>query len=437
VISNRQHRDILVTVLLCVATVFVSVVFFRGGSSADLVATYFAGQEYAAGHFDRIYPSDSQVFDLSYPDSWRALALDHGLGDMPLFPYIYPPLWAALAAPVTGWSTPQSIFTAATILNPLLLVGTICLAWRAARPAIALPTWTALGILATFPTLIGFIALHQNQPQILVSFLIVLALERNRSGDKISAGAAMALAASIKLYPILFIIVWLARRDWVTVKWFALTGVLLAAASLWLGGVALNLTFLRQVTTINNTVMITQLTINLDSFLGQFLLQETLTQNAQAAPGMITSTGLHSAKPFLFGLISKFALLLVLVATWRHAQRASDAELYKRLWPGLLLLISIFSPLSWSYHFISMGAFLPLLLAQGIHSFRFWGALVVLLAISVPGVSYLASLPAPFFLVQAVATLGFGFLAALFLLPTTKNTREFPTRNWELNPSAH
>jgi alpha-1,2-mannosyltransferase len=333
-------------------------------------------------------------------------------------PGVYPPLWAAIAAPLTGWISPQPIFMVATVLNPLLLVGLICLAWRAARPAIALRTWLAFGILAMFPTLIGSIALHQNQPQILVSFLIVLALERSRSGDKITAGTAMAQTASIKLYPFLFIIVWLARRDWVTVKWFSLTGALLVGASLWLGGVALNLTFLRQIATINDTVMLTQLTTNLDSLLGQFLLRDTLVQNAEAAPGLTTSTGVHAAKPFLFGLISKFALLLVLVATWRHARRVNDTQLYQRLWPSLLLLVSIFSPLSWAYHFIGMGAFLPLLLVGGMRSFRFYGTLAVLFAISIPGVSYLATLPTPFFLIQVVATLGFAFLAVLFLLPT-------------------
>ncbi|MDX1739050.1 MAG: glycosyltransferase 87 family protein, partial [Alphaproteobacteria bacterium] len=65
---------------------------------------------------------------------------------------------------------------------------------------------TYLGIsLGLVAFLVPFgLALRENQPQILVSFLILLAIERERAGWNIAGGAALALAASIKLYPALF-----------------------------------------------------------------------------------------------------------------------------------------------------------------------------------------------------------------------------------------
>ena len=45
--------------------------------------------------------------------------------------------------------------------------------------------------------------MFQNQPQILVSFLTVLALERAMRGHERTAGLALAVAAAIKVYPVL------------------------------------------------------------------------------------------------------------------------------------------------------------------------------------------------------------------------------------------
>jgi len=415
--SSETRRDFLISAILITSVLTIAISTFISSPSADLMAVYLAAEQFAAGNFDQIYSAPAATFDLSVPDTWRQLAEAQGLGDIQLFPFIYPPLWAAAFGSLTEMASPTAIFTASHVINPVLLLGTIFLAWRILRPSTSLALWLLLGILAIFPTIYGFIALHQSQPQIFVSFLIVLAIERSRYNRPVSAGMVMALAASIKLYPLLFVAIWVATGQRRSVKSFFAFGLLLGITSLALGGIDLHFNFLKQISTINDTILLTQLTLNFDALLGQFFLSEAFSPNAQAAPHLTGSTGVNAVKPMAFEMLSKALLLTsIVVIAWR-ASKSTETAVFRQFWPALLILVSLFGPLSWAYHYITAVVFIPSLLLAGPRRLPFWLSVILLIALSIPGVSYLSSIEMNFYLVQAIGTIGTALLALTFLLP--------------------
>jgi len=400
---NPSRQDLILTALLIAAFTAVSVLYHRGVPSSDLMALYLAGQEYAAGNMDGLYPV-APVFDLSVPVDWRQLAAAHGLGDMVLYPFIYPPLWAAVMAPLSTMISPQTLFFAATVVNPILLGAGAVLTWRILRPAFTLPRWVGLCLLLALLSHIGLIALYQNQPQILVSCLILLAIERARADAPVAAGAVLALAAAIKLYPLFFVVIWLASGNRRAVLAFSAYGAALGGLSLLLAPIATHQQFLAQLAAVADTVVLTNLVYTFETALGQFALKGQFTLSAIGA-------GFVAAKPLWLGLLGKAALVAALALIWRAARRASSARLYTAIWPAALILVSLFGPLAWAYHYLTVTMFLPALLFRPTDRLL---ALALFLPLSLPVLTALSALPLPFFAGQLAATLALTGLAALF-----------------------
>ncbi len=401
-----------------------SATYFGHAASSDLMAVYLAAREFSAGHLDRIYADARPLFDLSVPQGWPALAARIGAPDMQLYPYVYPPLWAAVFSPVSNLLSPQAVFKAATILNPVLLVASAFLGWRILRPAISPTRWVVTGLAIVIVTPIGHIALYQNQPQILVSFLILLAIERRRARAPVSAGIALALAASIKLYPVLFAIVWIARRDWKPLAAFAITGLLLGIASIAVGGWALTAEFLQQIRVIARTVLVTQLSFNLDSLLGQFFAHDLLRPVQASGANVSGYLGPIAEKPLVQILLTRAVLLTGLITAFRLARNADTDRLYSSVWPALLIFVSLTSPLSWAYHYLSAAFLFPALLQRDTAGGMRVTALICLVLLSLPAILFLSgiTLIAPpdgqvgFFLGQAVGTVAITVLMLLYLL---------------------
>lgn len=129
-------------------------------------------------------------------------------------PVCISPIWAFVSGWLTTITTIETVVNWANTINPLLIVCMVILAWRASGSTMSAHSYTLLGLLVLVLTQIGIVLILQNQPQIFVSLLIVLALERHRSGAPLTAGAVLALAAAIKLYPaLLALLFWPAETN--------------------------------------------------------------------------------------------------------------------------------------------------------------------------------------------------------------------------------
>lgn len=338
--------------------------YFQNAENSDFLSVYLAGLSFANGQLDHIYPALKPVFDLSYASEWDALAQSRGVSaSTQLFPFIYPPLWAVVAswgAPLADMST---ISVWLPLVNSVLLLGCSWLGWRITRSTLPSALWLSVGFLTMATTTYGYLALAQGQPQILTSFLILLAIERSRADAPLTAGACLALAASIKLYPLLLVTLWLARKDWRAVASFAVFGAALAAASVGLAGWQLHQEFLAQISVISNSVLVTPMSYNFSA------LVTVIGGDVFSGPQPFAEP-----TPAILSLVNKGLLLATLVAAGLYAIRITQAELYTRLWPLFLIGVSFFSPMSWSFHFITALAFAP----QAIASARIWPKLCLL-----------------------------------------------------------
>lgn len=337
------------------AALFVAAMtaFFHGSVPSDFLAVYFAGLQFGAGQYEQIYPAVAPVFDLSYPASWDALAQARGIdAQAKLYPFIYPPLWAAMGAWIAPISVPV-IAAAVAFANACLLAACSYLGWRITRSTLPLTLWLTAGVVSMATTTFGFVALSQGQPQILTTFLILAAIERAQARAPVTAGIALAVAASIKLYPLIFVALWLARGNWRAAASFAVAGAALATLSVSLAGWPLHREFLAQIGIISDSILLTYLSYNLSAVIAAFSVDFVSTPMPYSA----------AANPAV-ALISKLALLLsVGIAMWA-ARGASERVLYTQVWPLTLIAVSFFSPMSWSYHFLTALAFAPLALEQ-------------------------------------------------------------------------
>jgi len=356
-VQNQNRLLVLSLLLFAVVSYFY---MLHKVPSLDLMAMWLAGLFYHSGEMAQIYPPDMGAFTMYPPNGWiEYMRAEYGFTG-PIYPYIYPPIWAWLAGLIAAQVPFVLISKLALLLNVAALAGAIGLTYKLAQPRLNPALFVGLSAVVLLLTPIGFVALAQSQVQILVSLLILLALERSRFDHPLAAGMALALAASLKLYPALFAIFWLAtgeRRAFVS---FALSGAFLAALSVTLTGWPLHADFLRQISIISDTVFVTAVTVNFDAVIALVFHGDAM----QLVPVLddsrleIPLDGWRiMLRPVLWKILSNLMLLAVIAALWRGFRTTSKDRQYALWWPLALTLIPLCSPMTWLYYYIPTALF--------------------------------------------------------------------------------
>ena len=333
-------------------------------ASADLSALWLAGEVLREGRPDLVYPPDTTLFTMLPPPEWFARQAARG-SDGDVFPYLYPPLWAALAARLGAYVDLSSVLMIAGYLNPVLLAGCLILAHRIARTRIPQELWLAIGLVALMGTMIGYVAVLQDQPQILVAFLTLLAIERAESGAPRSAGAILALAAAIKVFPALVALIWLFGRSRRAAVWFALFGAVIGLLSILLAGWPLHLDFLRMMQVLSGTAVITVVSYSIDSVLLQLLTPGGITFIANPARDPVDGGVLGwnvLPKPALVTAAGAALQLVTILLAARALRTARDTFRRAAIWAAALTCLALVGPVGWSYYYIAPATFLPLLI---------------------------------------------------------------------------
>jgi len=380
-----MSSDVLAAAVAIAATLCV-LEFVQVTPNADLIAAWIAGQHLSLGLNDQIYPGYAGVFTLHPHPNWPAFAEAERYRG-PVFPFIYPPIWAWAMSHIETIEGFRAFARTALVANSAMLMGTVWLAMRATGAGLMPVLYVAGGAALLGASHAGLIPLMQGQPQILVAFLLVLAIERSRADDEITAGAALALAAAIKLYPAIFALIWLATGERRALAAFALVGGGLAALSVGLTGWDLHAAFLADMTAVSNTVLVTGMTTNIHSLVAQFAFADELVRLRPVEAGSTPPPDAawhYLAMGPVFAVASKGLLATVMAGVLWAARQASPETRATIVWPIALAAVALSLPISWSYYFIPALAFLP-----GI-AWRLgpiWGTLVftaVLAAISQP-----------------------------------------------------
>lgn len=371
------------------------------GSSNDLRALWLAAEAFATG--GDVYPEITDLYTMSPPSSWA-----EAYPGETLYPYLYPPIWAVLMAPLTDLPF-ETVTRWVHGANAAMLAGAAMLAWRITGARLALPIFAGVGLLLLTQTFVGSLALLENQPQILVSFLILLAIEREKSGACVMAGAILAFAAALKVYPVLFALLWLATGNRHATIAFALMGGGLGLLSILVAGWPLHAHFLDTLGMIGNGVILTPVSYAITPALAQFAAKGAFLYHETASGGWLVL-----ALSPMAGFAAKGALLLALVLLAVSLRRAEPDTRYALLWPMAVVVVSLLAPLSWAYHYIPAIALAPVLLDRlGTRTGAF-----ALLAVGLPlspvvaGLLLEAGLPAEH--LQIAGTVALTGLALLF-----------------------
>lgn len=359
--ENNRHWVLTAVFVLVWAAMLIAALNVAPRSS-DLLALWLAAQAFHAGEFGAIYNSYGDLFTMQPPADWavRASAAGHvGV----VFPYVYPPLWAALVAPLTDLMSFQSFAGAMRVANVAMLTATGALAWRIMRPSLPPLMFIAAAQAVALATLFGALALYENQPQIAVNFLIALSLERLRAKSPLAAGVALALAASIKVYPALFVVLFLAAGQFRAAAGFGVVGAGLAAVSVGLAGWPLHESFLSALRAISGTAVDIGPSFNLDRVLAPLFATEPPTFVRDfLSDGTHGDTGRYVAqKSTAWKAASQIILLGVLggLAVWMR--RSAPARQFAAVWPAAIILVVLPAPLAWSYYFC-----LPVMMTPGL-----------------------------------------------------------------------
>jgi alpha-1,2-mannosyltransferase len=344
---------------------------FSGSASSDLMATWMAGKYFFEGTFDQIYTHYDHLFTMRPPSDWQPYLRANGYNEA-IYPFIYPPLWAWAASFLHKFTSFESFALAATLVNPVLLGMTIWLAAKTASQKLPL-TLIVIGTTVVFAfSISALVALEQNQPQILVGFLIVLGIERTRSGAPIVGGIAMALAASLKLYPALFALFWLANGERKAPAAFALAGGALGLLSVTTAGWPLHEVFLSDVSAISRTALVTFLSHSIDPTIAMLFFEDqeiVFPSLAVSNPGALREGWAIVEKTALWRALD-VALLIGAIAFLIFVARSSKGK-DPLFWPMALTLIAVVSPLSWGYHYLPALAFALVLFERARPIFAF------------------------------------------------------------------
>ena len=408
-------RGVLAVIVITAFVMMTSFAAFREIPSPDLYATWLAGHFWAEGAFDQIYPTATETFIMQPPDDWTGYLASRGY-EGPVYPFIYPPIWAWLASFVTPYVPFEVISNSADWINPMLLSGIVLLAWRISGTEVSLTVFFLVAMMIAMFTFIGSIALMQNQPQILVAFLLLLAIERTKSGAPIVGGAVLGVAAAMKLYPLFFIAIWLVQREYRAVVAFLVFGGVLGVLSLAVGGWPLHAEFLSHISTISNSVLFTPINYNLDTSISQLFFADQMQQIEEAYLGTRDNPDIPvgwtvMSKPVWWQVLSKALLVAALTLVLFIGYRYPGDPL---IWPVAMIAFSMVGPLSWSYHYLSAVVFAPALLSR-----YGWGlGAAILAAIFVPMSLFLRATTRSFEIVettdQLISTLALIVLAVAF-----------------------
>ncbi|MEJ2035242.1 MAG: glycosyltransferase family 87 protein, partial [Maritimibacter sp.] len=376
-ISARQSQRIGWVLLILFAVLVYK--YLHGNWSLDLTAIYFATHFFNSGQTDLIYLPGHTLYLLPAPPEYHALAAAEGFGDGNLTPYLYPPLWLAVLAPIEARISAVEFFDGGLVVNIASLIGMIWLSWKLARQTrLGFAAWSGLSVgflVMTTPSILG---LWLNQPQIFISFLTLLAFYLLAEQRDIGAGAVLALAAAIKLSPALFVLIFVMERRWRALASFLVVGGGLALASIALMGWPMHQAFLTKLADISGHIYISRIVAGLEMLLYQLGdLVSNGTYHAFTGPYDVSEPG------WITWLL-RLLLIAGLLASW-HVTRHLEVRprIMMRLFAVSLVGLAC-NPLPWIHYL-----FLPLLLLPGLALFWsarrvIWTWFAVALALSYP-----------------------------------------------------
>ncbi len=416
--KHNARADVLVAVLIAVLWFCLTLPSFWNTWPPDLSAMYFAGHFYNTGNLDGVYAAPTGFFGPDFPATWSDYMTALGASEEVVFPFVYPPIWAALVAPFTAWVPPYAFFNTILVFHLALIAASTFLTYRIARPALPLAVWVGVSCVLLLFSQISTSAIFHNQAQIFVAFLTILSVERLLAGRSFQAGAVLALAASLKLSPIFLCLIFILEKDWRALAATLIVGGALGLMSLGVAGFDLHTVFVARLAEISSQIAVMKVNYNLEALLAE----------------LSTLVGLIEAKTDVNGAILDYAIgepLWVTILVWASLVAGAYAVIVRtqnlrqgkrvllRL-NGLLIVLTLCAPLGWTHHYLATLLLLPSLLVLQSALAAFLGMGVFAVSTSVWAFITLTDIAVPVHINVLVGVSAIILLLALFMLAPSR-----------------
>ena len=354
----RRGIGLVLVVLALVAGAYnLGQALFGPRLGQDFTAYYVAGRLIRVGDAPEMYGSQEEFqrqadrFGVTGPEAEGDRDGDVGGYDS-VEPFLYPPVAAValLPASLLPLSASKPAFLLVNLGAQFLAIW-VLFSDRAppSRRVLVISGWCALLVLFPF-----FWGLYLGQANSLVFLACALALRRLRRGDQLGAGAWIAVAALIKVFPVVLLVLLLLKRQYRAVAASILTMAVLSLLALPVVGIT---TFQRFFTEV-----VPEITSRVEPFVRNQGISGTLnrlfTDNPYVDPVL-------QADDLVRPLTTLLGLAVVALTIWFTTRRPPAVEaaptrldLEWGLWLTMAVLVST---ISWEHYVVFLlFAWLPL-----------------------------------------------------------------------------
>lgn len=371
--SQTDRSDVGLALAALSAWVVLNAFRYWNLAALDMTGLYFAARFFSLGQFEHIYSSMTDAFLFrDAPEAWQGLAASLNYPTDQMSDYVYPPLWAAVFAPIAGAVSPFAFLNTALIFLHAVFALGVMAAWHLSLRPIPALHWAGLAIALLELTSVGWLASSLVQPQYFVVGLILIAFALYQQGWAATAGTMIAMAAAIKVTPLFFAVIFLADRNWRAATAFVLAGAALAGGSVLLAGWPMHQEFLSRLDVLQHRVLFSHINLSLIGF-ASFLQMAWHAEDVWRVFGHAWVDLPGAIKP-----LSSVLLILTSIAAAAIKLRNTGGQgvALSVLFIGLATTIA--SPLGWLHYLIILIACAPVVFAL----FSSRAALVLMLALT-------------------------------------------------------
>lgn len=318
----------------------------------DLSAIYMAGWQVATGDPDAVYTRMSHVLVGDQPAEWDRFLAQIGRSEQTgtLTPYIYPPLWAWILAPVTQSVSIDVFFAGARFVLISAHLATIVVVWRLVRlGGVSLPSFVVTLVVLSAISVPVIFSLQLAQPQLLLNLLLLFAVERYLKGQSAMAGCLLGIVVAVKLTPVFFALIFVGRRDWRAVTAVGGTATALALLSVAVAGIDPHIQFMQQLSAMSGVLPL---------FGGNTSIWTTFA--LLFGESLRTDAPIYAVPP-IASLAFYGTLILALWALFHTTRRMSGDDQTVARVLGAHLAMTVFFPTSWCTYQVTTLLLLPFL----------------------------------------------------------------------------
>ncbi len=214
---------------------------------------------------------------------------------------------------------------------------------------------------------------------------------------------------------------------WRPVIWFAATGAILGVFSILVTGWPLHQVFLDQLSVMSHTAILSPIVYSIDGTITQFLPPDqvfTIMSPPEGAGQEVKIAGWGAIeKSSLWMIANQISVLVLIVVGGIGLRRFSEHQL--PVWAAVFTTYGLIGPLSWSHHYVTVAAMVPMLYFLLPKKWGMLAIFAVFIPISLVGSVTLMGMSGKYLLPQFAGTISMFVLLLGYLFAVRAQRQHF------------